>query len=267
MSQKTSNIPVILIHRGKHDYVQTCINQAKFYNKTVIVISDSEYENCDNVDILGYTTHADEFRKYYTPLSTLGDYELFCFLRWFILYEYMTKENIDDVFYIDSDVLLYHNISDDKDFFKNYIFTLILRSVGCTSYFTTSGLKMFCKFLFEIYQKKDSYEFAKIASHYKVRQEFNLPGGVCDMTLFEYFARYKCSVGVGELSNIHNDTTYDHNINDSDNMYEFDGIKKIEFIDKKPYCYSPVLDKKIQFKSIHFQGGSKHLMDQYKTYE
>ena len=267
MSQKISKIPVILIHRGKHDYVQTCINQAKFYNEKVLVISDSQYENCENFNINDYFKNSELFSKFYIPLSTLGDYELFCFQRWFILYEFMSKEKIDNVFYIDSDVLLYHNVTDDKEFFENYIFTLILRSVGCTSFFTKEGLKKFCNFLFEIYQLKDSYEFAKIASHYKVRQQFGLSGGVCDMTLFEYFARYKCSVGVGELSNIHNNTTYDHNINDSDDMYEFNGIKKIEFIDKKPYCYSPVLNKKIQFKSIHFQGGSKHLMDSYKTYE
>ncbi len=266
MSKEKLNIPVVLIHRGNHDYVQTCIDQAKHYNKDVIVISDTEYKNCENVNIEKYSNNSNEFAKFYIPLSTLGDYELFCFQRWFILYDYMKETNNENIFYIDSDVLLYHNVSDDWKIFENCIFTLILRSVGCTSYFSLYGLRMFCKFLFEIYQKKDSYEFAKIASHYGVRQKFNLPGGVCDMTLFEYFARYKCSVGVGELSNVYDGTTYDHNINDSDNMYEFDGIKKIEFIDKKPYCYSPVLDKKVQFKSIHFQGGAKHLMDTYKTY-
>ncbi len=51
MLKEKLNIPVVLIHRGNHDYVQTCINQAKFYNKDVIVISDIEYKNCDNVDI------------------------------------------------------------------------------------------------------------------------------------------------------------------------------------------------------------------------
>ena len=42
--------------------------------------------------------------------------ELFCFQRWFVLYEFMKEQKIDKVFCMDSDVLLYTDASED---FKN----------------------------------------------------------------------------------------------------------------------------------------------------
>jgi len=263
MSEK---IPVLLIHRGHDEYVQHAINQAVYCGNEVTIITDREYSNCKVVNIGDFLTMANQFRDIYVPLSTLGDYELFCFQRWFVLYEYMTLNNLLQVFYIDSDVLLYDDVTSDKAYFDNFIFTLILKSVGCCSYFSYIGLSSFCKFLFDIYQNKTSYEFAKIASHFSVRQQHGLAGGVCDMTLFEYFGRYKCANGVGELTFVRDNSTYDHNINDKDTFYEFDGTKKINFYGNHPYCFNKFLNTNVRFKSIHFQGGSKSLIPDYCTY-
>jgi hypothetical protein len=261
-----NNLPVILIHRGHHSYVQCAINQAVFMNNSVIVISNCTYDNCINAPIESLLNTSSVFSKFYTPLSTLGDYELFCFQRWFILYEYMKNNNLREVFYIDSDVLLYTDVSKELDFFRNYIFTLVLKSVGCSSYFSFEGLTNVCDFMLGLYQNQNSYEFHKIASHFEIRQRFGLSGGVCDMTLLEYFGRYRCANGVGEMTFIRDGAVYDHNINDKDSFYDFDGVKKFTFTDHLPYCHNSFINKLVQFKSIHFQGGSKALMEQHSTY-
>jgi len=271
MSQSKANIPVILIHKG-YDYdCQAAINQARFFKNDVTCITDNtSLINCNIADIAKYQATSNEFKKHYVELSTCGVpyYELFCFQRWFILFEYMRDNKIDEIFYIDSDVLLYTDVNDDREYFKNYIFTLVLKTAGLASYFSYNGLKSLCMFLMEIYSNKDSYEFAKIASHYHVRQDFKLPGGVCDMTLLEYYGRYKCANGVGEMTFIRDNAVYDHNINESDSFYELDNnIKKIKMIDGLPYCYNSHTKCDIRFKSLHFQGEAKGLIPQYVSYK
>ena len=54
--------------------------------------------------------------------------------------------------------------------------------------------------MYNTFAQPGTYEFDKIASHYEVRQKHGLPGGVCDMTFFEYYGRYYCANGVGEMT-------------------------------------------------------------------
>ncbi len=144
---------------------------------------------------------------YITP----PDYEIFCYIRWFILRNFMRMYGFSKVFYIDSDVLFFENAETE-------------------------------------WAKFDQY----------------------DMTLLEYF-HYHSEFGggpgrVGEMMQIINDTTYDHNINVSDQDFEMqNGVKHIKIIDEQPYIYSKKLKKDIKFNALHFQGPSKNLMK--KIYE
>jgi hypothetical protein len=95
-----------------------------------------------------------------------------------------------------------------------------------------------------IYKNKDGYPFKKIKSHYTIRQQSGLGGGVCDMTLLEFF-HYHSEYGggpgrVGEMMSIINESTYDHNINAEDNDYDFvnnvkHGIGKMMYNRKGEY--------------------------------
>ena len=257
MKKIQENIPVVIIHKGLHRYVQVAINQAKFFANDVSVISDKSFKNCLNYDIDKYSNFSKKFAKYYIHLSstTVVWVELFCFQRWFVLYEFMKEQKIDKVFCMDSDVLLYTDASEDFKNYKNFIFTLSHESSGGNSYFTLNGIKRFCDFLIEAYRKKN-IDFVKVVS----------TGYVNDTSFLRYYARYKYPNKIGEMTEILNGAVYDGNINVSGG-YEFDKIKQFRFKNKIPYCYNSKLKKDIRFKCIHFGGYErKMLMGQYATY-
>ena len=60
-----------------------------------------------------------------------------------------------------------------------------------------------------------------------------------------------------------NDSTYDHNINVSDQYFDFNGIKNIKIKDGYPYVYNHKLNKDIRFNSLHFQGGAKNQISKF----
>jgi len=262
-------IPVILIHNGFQEYVKYNILQAT-KNNPVILLGDTnpnlEINNFEFVNYNNLLDGVDSFRFKYAHLSTNPfEYELFCYQRWFILRNFMKERNLEVIFYIDSDVLLFVDITKEWEKFNQFEMTLLHRTAAISSYMTYSGLNNFCNLLDNIYDDKNGYPYKKIESHFKVRQEFGLAGGVCDMTLLEYF-HYNAESGggpgrVGEMMTIIDDSTYDHNINAKDQDFSFkNGIKEIKIINKTPYVYNEKLKKDIKFNSLHFQGGSKHLM-------
>lgn len=262
-------IPVILIHSGIENYLYYSIGQACKNNRVYLIGTDNP--NIDNAnfnfeDIHKYSQYLEEFKQIYVHLNTTPyKYELFCYFRWFILRNFMESNNIDKVFYIDSDVLLFSDITKEWAKYNQFDMTLLHRTAPISSYMTLKGLNNFCNMLVSVYNNKDGYDFKKIESHYLVRRHHNLPGGVCDMTLFEYF-HYHAQFGggpgrVGEMMHIYNDATYDHNINAEDQDFEFDGQKKvIKIKDKLPYVLNKKLNKDILFNSIHFQGSAKSYM-------
>ncbi len=265
-------IPVVLIHSGNPEYLKYSLNKALERNK-VYLIGDTDpnisNSNFTFVQIKDYVT--DEYVKFteiYTHLSTNPfDFELFCFLRWFLLKEFMFRNNIDVSFYIDSDVMLYVNVNDEYHKYDQYDFTLLHRTAAISSFITKSGITNFCNCLLSIYGNKESYNFQKIESHFTIRQKHNLPGGVCDMTLLEFFHYHSDTGGgpgkVGEMMSIIDGATYDHNINAEDQYFDFNGMKNVKMFDGIPYVFSKKLNKLIKFNSLHFNSGAKYLMGKY----
>lgn len=265
-------IPVVLIHMGNPDYLQYSIGKALERNE-VILIGDTKPNILNDrfsfYNISDYLTDEyNTFVKNYKHLSTNPyNFELFCFLRWFVLKEFMCRQNIEVTFYIDSDVMLYVNTDEEYHKFSQYDFTLLHRTAAVSSFINKIGIENFCNFLSKTYSEQNSYNFEKIESHFLIRQKHGLGGGVCDMTLLEYFHYHPDTGGgpgkVGEMMSIINDSTYDHNINAEDQYFEFQGIKKVQMIDGIPYVMSKKLNKLIKFNSLHFNSSAKSLMRQY----
>lgn len=262
-------IPLIIIHSGFQDYLKYTIFQAHKNNKVYLLGNINPNFSLERLEFVDFNTLCDgfdAFKKNYIHLNTTPyDYELFCFQRWFILKNFMLTNKLDVVFYIDSDVLLYSDVNKEWAKYDQYDMTLLHRSAATSSFITYRAICNFCKLLINTYSNKNSYVFKKVESHFKVRRECNLPGGVCDMTLFEHFHREDdCGGGpgrVGEMMQIINDSTYDHNINAQDNDYSFkNGTKEIKIIDKHPYVFNLKLNKDIKFNAIHFQDRSKRMM-------
>jgi hypothetical protein len=262
-------IPVVLIHKGYQDYLGCTLQQAN-KNNDVYLLGDTKpsvdsptikFEN-----ISDYFGECDEFRSHYQHLNTTPvGYEIFCYQRWFILKNFMEKHNIGKVFYCDSDVMLFANVTEEWDKFNQYEMTLLHRTAAIASFITLDGIRSLCNLIMTTYKNKDSYNYKKIASHYNVRRECGLAGGVCDMTLLEFFHYCSdCGGGpgkVGEMMQIIDGSTYDHNINVPDQGFDFNGRHKdFKIRDGVPYVFNNRLNKDIKFNSLHFQGGAKSLI-------
>ena len=252
-------IPIIVSHLGNQSYFHKVLEQAKRFNKNVYAIGDS-IPPCQ-YDIKDYSERANKLSAIYEHLSTNGYViELMCFNRWNIMLEFMEKHNIPVAFHIDTDVLIFTNVTEEWERFSQFDFTLSHRCCGSNSFFTIEGLKGICDFFTEFYSDKNSYTYHRLAAHYHIRRKFNLNGGVCDMTLLEHYSYLNCGK-VGEMMHIFNSSTYDHSINESDQYYRMKGgIKDITFKNKLPYCHQEKMGKDIQFKTLHFQGPAKNLI-------
>jgi hypothetical protein len=262
-------IPVILIHKNFQEYLKYSIQQSSKNNQVILLGNTDPKLLLPNFKFINYEHYTEEIKRFadkYQHLSTNSyDYELFCYQRWFILKNFMIDQKLEIVFYIDSDVLLFSNVEEEWAKFIQYDMTLLHRTAAISSFITLRGLENFCNMLEYIYTNKNGYHFKKIESHYKIRQEFGLSGGVCDMTLLEYF-HYNSEFGggpgrVGEMMTIIENSTYDHNINVADQDFKMkSGRKDIKIIDKKPYVFNEKLKRDVKFNTLHFQGGSKNLM-------
>lgn len=250
-------IPVVLIHWGKESrYPLDSIVQhdEKFGNTVYLLTDDPEAE----MNIQDYDHGAQRFAQYYVHMSgNHFEFEKQCIQRWYVLRQWMRHQNFDRVLYTDSDVLLYCNAEDAYAPYRDCALTLALGTSPATSYFTLAGLGAFLDFVDSIYigQNEILTEFKRI---YAEMQTQGLPGGICDMTLFKYFKEQVRHVRVGEMTEIHDGATWDHNINSGDGYVMKNGIKRIEWIDRKPYGSRN--GGFTRFNALHFQGGAKRLL-------
>ncbi|HBE16397.1 MAG TPA: hypothetical protein DDW51_01970, partial [Cyanobacteria bacterium UBA11367] len=263
-----NSIPIVFIHQGDSDYLKYTLSQVKHSNpdSTVFLIGDAAnahyYNLAEFVDIFKYCNEAVEFAKIYQHYNTnsLG-YELFCFQRWFILKNFLLENKIDKCLYIDSDVMLYANVAEEENKFKNWDLTLSYEtSPHCVFVNKLKTLEDFCNFICEIYTNPSLIKLME--SKFEERIQQNLPGGACDMTAFIEYRRMHPSK-IGELSTIIDNSKYDHNINLSEGFEMQDGIKNIYFVNGQPCCKDLKFGNPIKFNCLHFQGNAKKYIKKY----
>jgi hypothetical protein len=258
-------IPVIFIHKGYDEYLNSSVQQAKKFNKEVVIIGDHAH-NCDNFyQLSNYFNDCDTFKSYYTHMSTNHfEYELFCIQRWFVLRNFMRENKIPVCFYLDSDVLLYEDVTDDYKNYNHFIMSIIFGTCAVVSFISLEAIENFCDYTMNIYANKKLYPYREMEAFYKARASCGMAGGVCDMTLIRKFV-YQFPNAIGELTHPIDDKVYDHCVNQKDYFYEYhNGMKCLSFVNGKPYCANLITGKMIQFKSLHFQGTeSKGLIKNY----
>lgn len=269
------SIPVVFLHLGAESPVlEKVINQAKKQNE-VILIGDQSTLHLKELCGIGFVDVQqviDEdfvsFDKLYDHLSTNPEFiEKFCFLRWFALRTMMERANIDRVFYADSDVMLYCNVTEENKKFEQFGMTLAHRCCGSTSFMSKKTLNDFCNYLIGIYKNKEGFEYHELLNKFSNMRNYNKHGGVCDMTLLDKF-HYAQDIGggpciVGEMTQVINNETYDHNLNCDEGVYDSDarGAKNIVWgEDGNPYCYHQLLKKQVKFNALHYQGPAKVLL-------
>jgi hypothetical protein len=264
-------LPIMIIHEGDKYYLPFTLFQAKVSNpdSEVILIGNKEnshYKYSDFANhyyISDYFKEAEEFSKLYKHMSLRPhDVELFCFTRWFVLKEFMIKHNIDKCMAIDSDIMLYGNISEEQKNFKDCDFTLSTKSGHCTFINSQKGITEFCSFMTDLFTKPELLSI--LEQKYENHINNNLPGGVCDMTAF-YEYRKRNEHKILEISKIINDSYFENHVNVDEGFEMGKKIKKIRIKGKKAYCKHLESGKMIRFNCLHFQGGAKRTIWKYYT--
>lgn len=266
-------LPIILIHKGNIDYLKYSLLQAKASNPNSRVILLGDKANSHFKKIVEHyeiekSELCDEFIKVYRHFSTNPyGYEVFCMLRWFILFEFMLKNHIPKAFHLDSDVLLTCDLEKESKNFEQFDFT-ITRISGHSSFINRiEGLKNFCDFMLSQY--KNEHAIREFEKAYTTRIQNNQLGGICDMTMLTNYRKLNPEK-VGLTSLIINNSTFDYNINencqhnyDDGILYNMkNGIKDVEIKDNIPYVRNSN-NELIKFNSLHFQGIAKAHMRQY----
>ena len=267
-------------HSGYQNYLKTTIEQASKNNEVILIGDDSNehLQNIKNVEHVHLKNHYEEIEKFlslYKHMHTGGQkFEEWCFIRWLAVRNVAKSIKCDNLFYGDSDNLIFSNLSKVyNDIGKPELALAIPErqpyfrqsATGEVSYWSFEMLNKFCNYLIQLYD--EPFEFRKLLQKWNHHKSNNLPGGVCDMTALWHFTRKNKAMIITDL--LPDGTSFDHSINNSANYYDDEyrfsnGVKEIEFINNEPYGYNLKHDKKVKFHNLQFQGNSKVLIDRYK---
>jgi len=275
-------IPVVIFHYGAHRFLQTAIDQATSQGNRVILLGDNTNAQfkVEHYFFRDYSKRADTFRPRYIWMTTdPPESNIFNTLRYPMLLEFMERHDLDKVFTCDSDIMLYCNVAEEERDLGNYLAAYDIpknqsgvRNVAMgNGYWTRQGLIMFCDFLYEAYTQHRWLEKMRYQWEWHVRNR--VPGGISEMTTLAFFT----SLHKQEIVNISRvlagNKTFDHAISTPENYEprEYETVQKwgwtiknIQWIGNNPHCHNLVRGGPVRFCSLHFQGGRKRLMEEYR---
>jgi len=283
---RTSTEPkIVFIHKGDSWYLPYVLYQAKHINpdSDIVLIGDGfSYAGIRNETLDNYQSDdLQNFINNYIHMSTNPEkFELFCWLRWFHLLEYMCRNNVQSVLHLDSDVLLYSSIQDIKETFldgecscgllvpQKEFSSLHWAASGHVSYWTIDSLAKFCAFSLNSFTDKKYLEL------YKVKWQAHItkaePGGICDMTTL-YLYWYENQDNIQNLLIAKNGAVFDNGVSDASNYVDdeyvaISGRKKISFCKRRPYFHSSIDEsRRVRAHAIHFQGDAKEYLPKFYT--
>ncbi len=248
----TGSCPVIFFHRGGEDYVYDVLRQACKVcgGQNVILLGDeanrgftSNWYAAD--DYLG--ERAKKFQEVYSHISEnlTEEFERTCFDRHFALYEFCAQKGISRCFFGDSDILLYHDpTQDDYSAVDFACCTAQLPvSLGEASsphftYWRLTYLSQFLDFITQVYTSQKAW-LEEVSKQPSASGEYQ-NGDITDTVLLTAWKRILTEQG-GTLAfrnhNAVNDgRVCDHNLTSADNakvgQFRYSsllGIKKIRF--------------------------------------
>lgn len=263
------SIPIVFIHKGNSSYLFDTFYQLKRYNNDVpaYLIGTKEshvYKGLvKNVDIAAYFAEAEQFKKVYKHFSTNSyEFELICLQRWFVLKDFLIKNNINRCLYLDSDVLIYNNVNELAKRYTGYGMTICGIS-GHTNFLEINTLIEFCNYVTTCYTDNGALkQLEEYFINYKAKQ---LLGGISDMTFLHRFSlNYP-----NKVLNLYDDKigkdAFDPSMENGEDRYQMDGkIKKVEMKDGKPYCFRLSDGAPVLHNTLHFQGAtSKKRMTEF----
>ena len=274
-------IPIVIAHRlGVKEidqgYLAFAIKQAQEYNPRVILIGDNSniYIPVEHHHFTKYFQEAESFAPHYRHMSSnRAPFQLWDIQRHFIYKAFMQDQGYEKIFTCDSDVMIYSDLARAEGTLGDYDLALSITETqwkyrwaasAHVSYWTLDALVGFCEFIQRAYTTPALLH--KLEEKWAWHQETNTPGGICDMTLLWLFSRDK---NVVNLAQVRDETTFDDNINASENYHPDEyrmkaGRKEITWRNNQPYGWNLKLNKLIRFRTLHCQSDpTKALIQHY----
>lgn len=269
---------IFFVHKGNDYYLKIAIEQAHKSNPNIELILLGDNSNkflsyCKHFYVADYFIEANKFAKYFVNYSpNPANYELFCFQRWFVIDEFISKhpQYNDSFLYCDSDTMLFDDVSPDLDSLGNAPMAIEYEESPGFAFFNKGTISEFCNLLQWLYTSEEGIRYIKNLYEDLMRNKQN--HGISDMTAFKYYCRNihkghvisaekptRNLIGGGKNIQQHF-SCYDHNVNCADNYKMKGGIKEFSWYDGKPYAFSYEVNDKVLFKGIHFQGIAKYRM-------
>ncbi len=121
---------IIYFNVGNPDFLFYTLKQARETNPDARIVllgddTNNQYDFVEHHNINKYSANADKFKQVYSHMSTNNEqFEFICFARWYIINDFVKEQGIESFFYSDSDVLLFCDIKDELEKFRNYRYTL-----------------------------------------------------------------------------------------------------------------------------------------------
>ena len=263
-----SKVTMIVVHRGNQGYLRDALCCARNAGNEVVLIGDeSNSKDVNWVDFKSCQSGKYEhFAKIYEHMSSNPyKFELICFERYFLTYEYMKKSGLTDCVMMDSDVCLYEQVT--KETFQNAELAISIPeqkteySMSASahfSYWTIGAMEAMLEFLIASYEKKLPEIYEKWEWHKKT----GMPGGICDMTLLYLFAKqYKGSVLNTDLQLrplLFDQVMSDFRNHGTEFLTMKNGHTKAVFKNEDgKLCYKSVNNQLYPVLYIHAQGGDK----------
>jgi len=283
------SIPVVIVHVKDAKYLELNLKISSRNNK-IILIGDKtlkkydDIENVDFFDIEGYknfVVNIEDLKIYFDNFSSKSyEFEWFCFARYFVILNFMSKHKLKTVFHCDSDNVLLQNINNYS--FLEEVALMIpdnsnrLRMTAMTAN-SKLNFEFFVSFLElykEIYVTKNKFNL--ISEKIKYHKKYG-GGGITDMTL-AYLLYVDNEVKVQNLlipQRISGELfTFNESINspeglDSKKQFKMSTkkIQKLYFSKEKIQVYDNFNKFYLNLFNIHFQGTSKKYIEYlYKKY-
>jgi len=268
------NSKIVFVHDGYKPYLPYVLQQARSAspNHEVVLIGGG-YEG------MGFrvvplrdlkSAAAEEFSKIYQHMSPNGyKYEMFCYLRYFYLLEYMRREKVESVWSLDSDVLLYSSVEELERLYPETLSTCGILipeqdmsapygwACAHVSRWTVEWLADFCDYIINNFSQEKYLELNR--AWWAMNNE---GGGVSDMITLWMF-RSERGASVVNLAPERDRTVIDYCINFSfsytDGEFEWhDGRKQVFWKRRLPYFRrTDGSGTLVRVHAIHFQGAAK----------
>lgn len=266
--------PIVVLHRGSAYYLPYCLAQARYSNPDapIYLLGDPSNQatpaGVEHHDVDQYSAEAAQFSRQYVPLSSRPEaYERFCLERWFVLLAFMRRHHLEACVHLDSDVLLYDDLSRSDDWTGGDVLQYVHWIPHVLYVNSQTALEQFCQYVIEQYA--DPNRLQALRDRYQGYLDGREPSlmGISDMTLLELYQKEHDV----RTANLLKQREFADAVHD-DNISAVSGFrpdrwgfgKQILWQNGLPHGYYK--DRPIRFQSLHCQGYAKARMPLLATF-